>query len=168
VAAAVAARFGVTKGELLAPDAQDMAVRLALGETHVIADTKRALEEAGVDLELLERAAAAGGGAAARGRLARSGTTILVKNLPYEVTREELCEMFERFGGLGTLILPPTKTLALVDFLEVRAPGWGSRITCTRTTHSSLTPPSPSSSSQRQKELERSKFVVPCTGRSWG
>ena len=41
-----------------------------------------------------------------------------VKNLPYEVTKEELYALFERFGGIGTLILPPTKTLALVQFLE--------------------------------------------------
>jgi hypothetical protein len=52
VAAAVAARFGVSKSELLAPDAPDMAVRLALGETHVIADTKKALADAGVGARL--------------------------------------------------------------------------------------------------------------------
>jgi multiple RNA-binding domain-containing protein 1 len=47
VAEAVAAHYGVAKAELLDREAGDMAVRLALGETHVIAETKRQLGEAG-------------------------------------------------------------------------------------------------------------------------
>ena len=38
---------GVSKSELLDREAGDLAVRMALGETHVIAETKRALGEAG-------------------------------------------------------------------------------------------------------------------------
>ncbi len=38
---------GVSKSELLDREAGDLAVRVALGETHVIAETKRALGEAG-------------------------------------------------------------------------------------------------------------------------
>lgn len=39
---------GVSKSELLDREAGDLAVRMALGETHVIAETKRALGDAGV------------------------------------------------------------------------------------------------------------------------
>lgn len=38
---------GVSKSELLDREAGDLAVRMALGETHVIAETKRALGDAG-------------------------------------------------------------------------------------------------------------------------
>ena len=67
-----------------------MPVRMALGETHVIALTKRALGEAGVDVEVLEGAAAASGKAAAQKHVERSGTALLVKNLPYTAAEAEL------------------------------------------------------------------------------
>lgn len=54
VAEAIAAHYGVTKRELLDRDAADLPVRMALGETWVVAETKRALEEAGVDLAKIE------------------------------------------------------------------------------------------------------------------
>ena len=44
---AVAAHLGVSKADLLDPEAPDMAVRQALGETQVIAATKAALGDAG-------------------------------------------------------------------------------------------------------------------------
>lgn len=50
VAAALPA--GVSKSELLDREAGDMAVRMALGETHVIAETKRALGDAGKNSKL--------------------------------------------------------------------------------------------------------------------
>ena len=65
-------------------------MRMALGETHVIALTKRALGEAGVDVEALEGAAAASGKAAAQQHVERSGTALLVKNLPYTASEAEL------------------------------------------------------------------------------
>ncbi len=68
----------------------DLPVRMALGETHVIALTKRALGEAGVDVVALEAAAAAAGKSAARAAVARSPTTLLIKNLPYTATEAEL------------------------------------------------------------------------------
>ena len=75
-----------------------MPVRMALGETHVIAMTKRALGEAGVDVEALEGAAAASGKAAAQKHIERSGTALLVKNLPYTASEAELQVCI--FGGI--------------------------------------------------------------------
>ncbi|BDA49748.1 Multiple RNA-binding domain-containing protein 1 [Coccomyxa sp. Obi] len=118
VAAAVAEHYGVSRAELLDREASDLPVRMALGETHVIALTKRALGEAGVDVAALEAAAAAAGKAAARANVARSPTTLLVKNLPYTATETELGETFGKFGAIARLVLPPTRTLALVDFSE--------------------------------------------------
>lgn len=56
---------------------------MALGEAKVVAQTKEALAEAGVDIAKLEVAAAAAGKASATKSVARSTTTLLVKNLPY-------------------------------------------------------------------------------------
>ncbi len=47
VAEAVAAYYGVSKSELLDRSAADLPVRMALGEAHVVAQTKAALAEAG-------------------------------------------------------------------------------------------------------------------------
>ncbi|KAK9271484.1 hypothetical protein L1049_001843 [Liquidambar formosana] len=48
----------------------------------------------------------------------RSNHILLVKNLPYGSSEGELAKMFGKFGSLDKIILPPTKTLALVIFLE--------------------------------------------------
>jgi multiple RNA-binding domain-containing protein 1 len=120
VAEAVAAHFGVNKSALLDREAADVAVRLALGETHVIAETKRALGEAGVVVQILEEAAAeAGTGSGSGGKVVRSDVAMLVKNLPYSSNEEELLSMFETNGGpVARFILPPTHTLAVVEFEE--------------------------------------------------
>jgi multiple RNA-binding domain-containing protein 1 len=84
-------------------------VRIALGETQVIAETKKALTNAGVNVASLEEYAA--------GKVdgvKRSNHVLLAKNLPYGSSEIELVKMFGKFGGLDKIILPPTKTLALV------------------------------------------------------
>lgn len=47
VAEAVAAHYGVSKAELLERHAGDLPLRMALGETHIIATTKKELGDAG-------------------------------------------------------------------------------------------------------------------------
>ena len=131
VAEAVAAHFGVTKGELLDRHAADAPVRLALGEAHVLAATKAALAEAGVDVAALEEAAVASGGRkghGARGAAtplappsARHPTTLLVKNLPYATTEADLATLFGAHGRLARLALPPSRGLALVEFGDATA-----------------------------------------------
>ena len=49
---------------------------------------------------------------------ARSKTEILVKNLPFATTEEEITEMFQKFGTLGRVILPPSGVTAIVEFVE--------------------------------------------------
>ena len=68
----------------------DVAVRVALGEAHVLALTKRALEEAGVSVDALEQAAAASGKASLGKSAPRSSNVLLVKNLPYSAAHEDL------------------------------------------------------------------------------
>ena len=122
VAEAVATHYGVQKADLLDPHAPDMAVRLALGEAQVIAETKSYLEESGVDIQSLEAAAEAstgrGSGRTGEKGVQRSDTVILVKNLPYQVDETELMELFGRYGLVARVVLPPTHTLAFVEFVE--------------------------------------------------
>lgn len=117
VAAAIAAHYGVTKAELLESGADDLAVRMALGEAHVIATTKEQLSEAGVDADSLEQSAASSGAKSAS-RIKRSNCVLLLKNLPYEAEEDELRELCEKFGGLARFILPDTRTIAVAEFLE--------------------------------------------------
>lgn len=110
VAENIARRFGVSKSKLLDREADDLAVRIALGETQVIAETKKALENSGVNVKALEGLASGNAG-----DVKRSNHVILVKNLPYSSSEEELVSMFSKFGSLDKVILPPTKALALVN-----------------------------------------------------
>lgn len=108
----IARKHSVSKSDLLDREANDLAVRIALGETQVIAETKKALTNAGVNVSSLEEFSA--------GKIdgpKRSNHVFLVKNLPYDSSEGELAKMFGKFGSLDKVILPSTKTLALVVFL---------------------------------------------------
>ncbi|GAV64366.1 RRM_1 domain-containing protein [Cephalotus follicularis] len=109
----IARKHGVSKSEFLDREADDVAVRIALGETQVIAETKKALANAGVNVASLEELVAGG-----TDGMKRSNHILLVKNLPYGSSENELAKMFGKFGGLEKIFLPPTKTMALVIFLE--------------------------------------------------
>ncbi|KAK9149967.1 hypothetical protein Syun_008276 [Stephania yunnanensis] len=109
----IARKYGLSKSDLLDSEADDLAVRIALGETHVIAETKRALVNSGVNIDALEEIASGNTDC-----VKRSNHVLLVKNLSYASSEGELAEMFGSFGSLDKIVLPPTKTLAVVVFLE--------------------------------------------------
>ncbi|KAJ3092773.1 hypothetical protein HK102_003036 [Quaeritorhiza haematococci] len=106
VISSMANKLGVAKSEILDPESENMAVRVALAETQIINETKSYLEEHGVKVESFET------------QKQRSQTTILVKNIPFNTEEEEVQGMFEKFGTLSRVILPPTRTIALVEFSE--------------------------------------------------
>lgn len=118
VADAVAAHFGIKKSELLDREAADVAVRMALGETQVIAATKRDLVEAGVSVEHLEQAAAAAGKGKGQHNLERSDTALLVKNLPYSLEEAELEGLFTAHGPLVRFVVPSTHALAVLEYQD--------------------------------------------------
>ena len=68
----------------------EMAVRLAIGEAHVIQENRDYFSAHGVDLGSLESHASNSKASA------RSNTTLLVKNLPHDVIEEEIESMFSR------------------------------------------------------------------------
>ncbi|XP_010529287.1 PREDICTED: multiple RNA-binding domain-containing protein 1 isoform X2 [Tarenaya hassleriana] len=105
--------YGVSKSDLLDRESDDPAVRLALGETKVIAETKEALAKAGVNVNVLEEFASRKADDSKR-----SKHILLVKNLPFASSEKELAQMFGKFGNLDKVILPPTRTMALIVFLE--------------------------------------------------
>lgn len=60
VAEAIATKFGVSKADVLdarSDSRTSVAVRVALGETHIISETKKMLREHGINVQALENAA---------------------------------------------------------------------------------------------------------------
>ncbi|ONK55952.1 uncharacterized protein A4U43_C10F2630 [Asparagus officinalis] len=106
-------KHGISKSDLLEREADDLAVRIALGETQVVAETKRSLSSAGINVAVLEEFASK-----KNDNIKRSNHIILVKNLPYGSSEGDLANMFGKFGTIEKIVLPPTKALALVIFLE--------------------------------------------------
>jgi len=92
---------------------------LALGETHVIAENVAFFKEHGVDVTALDATSTSDKRREA-GETApkRSKTLIIVKNLPYDTTVEDLTKVFHAIGGDAPtqISLPPSKTAALVEF----------------------------------------------------
>ena len=113
VADVVAKTYDVEKSDVLLEgdkkSKQSAAVRLALGETQLVAETRNFLEEQGVSLDAFEGSSKGG---------ARSKTTILVKNLPAGVAPEKIRDLFAAHGELGRVVLPPGCITALVEFQE--------------------------------------------------
>ena len=99
----IADRLNIPKAEILNPESSNAAVKLALAETHVIQETKSFLESQGVILSSFS----------SRGR---SDTIILVKNIPYGTTADQIRELFEVHGKLSRVIVPPAGTMAVVEF----------------------------------------------------
>ena len=96
--------MNIDKASILNPESGDnAAVKLALAETHIIQETKTYLESQGVLLSSFSARA-------------RSDTTILVKNIPYGTTADQRREMFEPYGDLTRVLVPPAGTMAVVEF----------------------------------------------------
>lgn len=115
VAEVIADSYNTSKEKVLGiRDEGSAAVRLALGETQIVAQTRKYLEQEGVILDafsnnvmffmyinewklnLIFQ------------KCKRSKTVILVKNLPSKTEAKEIRKVFEKFGLIGRLILPPS------------------------------------------------------------
>ncbi|KAF8654742.1 hypothetical protein AX16_003397 [Volvariella volvacea WC 439] len=104
VASSIADRMNIPKSDILNPESgSSAAVKLALAETHIIQETKAYLESEGVLLSSFASKA-------------RSDTTILVKNIPYGTTADQIREMFAVHGELSRVLVPPAGTIAVVEF----------------------------------------------------
>lgn len=102
----MAERYATSKQELLGTETgESVAVRMALGETQVVAETREFLESNGVVLDAFSRPATE-----------RSKTVILVKNLPAKTPPKDLHDVFGKFGILSRVVLPPWGVTALIEF----------------------------------------------------
>lgn len=108
VADAVAFAYGTTKEKVLEDGkGTSVAVRLALGETQLVQDTRKFLEENGVHLDAFNQPPEK-----------RSTNVILVKNLPAQTDVREIRDIFTRYGVLARIVVPPSGITALVEFIE--------------------------------------------------
>ncbi|OLN84359.1 Multiple RNA-binding domain-containing protein 1 [Colletotrichum chlorophyti] len=105
VNASVASRLGVSKSELLDPTSADAGVKQAIAETSIIQETKAYFASNGVDLDAFKSQK-------------RGDTAILVKNFPFGTTMEELRTMFEEHGTVLRVLMPPSGTIAIVQFAQ--------------------------------------------------
>ena len=125
----MANEFGLDAGKFM--DAQgeksgEIAVRMALGEAHVQRENKSYFAKNGVNTSFFDVETKGEGSdskssskAMDKADLAkRSSTCILVKNLPSDTDTDDLLGKFSRYGTVTTFLVPPSKTLALVDFQE--------------------------------------------------
>lgn len=103
VVSSVADRLGLSKSEVLDPTSSDAAVKQAHAETHVIQETKAYFKKQGVDI-------------AAFKRKQRGDSAILVKNIPYDISKDELKRMFEEHGDVKRFLMPPSGVIAIVEF----------------------------------------------------
>ncbi|XP_068633002.1 probable RNA-binding protein 19 [Battus philenor] len=109
IADVVATNYNTTKEQLLNDNSKDTsaAVRLALGETQLVAETRSFLENNGVYLDAFNKPAQK-----------RSKTCIIVKNLPSNTDRDEIKNLFEKCGQIARFLMPKHGITALVDFIE--------------------------------------------------
>ncbi|RMY28938.1 hypothetical protein D0865_15633, partial [Hortaea werneckii] len=77
VVSSVADRLGLAKSDVLDPTSSDAAVKQAHAETHIIQETKAYFKQQGVDLDAFKKSQ-------------RGDTAILVKNIPYDCSKDEL------------------------------------------------------------------------------
>lgn len=114
----IAEKYGVSKSDIMDTSISggDMAIRMAIAETQLIEENKKFLHSHGINIDILESTHSVD----AKKNLAvkRSTTLLLIKNLPPESNIDELENMFSKFGILDKALISPSKTLAVVEFLE--------------------------------------------------
>lgn len=105
VLSSIADRLGVAKTDILDPTSADAAVKQAHAETQLIKETKDYLASSGINTEAFKN----------RGHDSRC---LLLKNFPYGTTEAELRALLDKFGPISKFLLPPSGTMALVQFEE--------------------------------------------------
>jgi len=110
VADVMAAEYGVDKSKVMMEDGRkgtSAAVKLALGETEIVGQTRDFLEQQGVRLDAFSRKPDK-----------RSKTVILAKNLPAKTVSEQLRDKFSVFGVINRLVMPSHSLTAIIEFAD--------------------------------------------------
>ena len=111
VADLMSEKYDVSKADIVLGDdskgVTTAAVRLALGETQIIQETKKYLEAEGVRLQAFDKPPEK-----------RSKSIIIAKNLPANTAPTEIRDLFAKFGVLGRVLLPPGGITAVIEFAD--------------------------------------------------
>jgi len=109
IAEIMAQRYDLDKANIAQSTKKDdsLAVRLAVGETQIVHETRQFLLDNGVQLDAFSQPIAT---------TKRSKTIILVKNLPIKTSQDDLRVLFEKHGKLERILVPPYGHCALVVF----------------------------------------------------
>ncbi|KKY27236.1 putative pre-rrna processing protein [Phaeomoniella chlamydospora] len=105
VISSIADRLGVAKSQVLDPTSSDAAVKQAQAETHVIQETRTYFEKFGVDFDSFKDKP-------------RGGRALLVKNLAYGTSADDLKVLFNACGEVTRILLPPSGVIAIVEFAD--------------------------------------------------
>ena len=105
----ISKRLKISKEELLSQNNPDISVQIAAMETTIINETKEWLKLQGINLDILK---------GKRQDCIRSKTIILVKNISSKTTKENLKNLLERYGNLVRLLLSPSNTLAICEYVN--------------------------------------------------
>ncbi|KAF2765209.1 RNA-binding domain-containing protein [Teratosphaeria nubilosa] len=103
VVSSVADRLGISKSDVLDPTSSDAAVKQAHAETHIIQETKAYFKQQGVDLDAFKKSQ-------------RGDIAILVKNIPYDCSKDELKRLFEEHGEVKRFLIPPSGVIAVIEY----------------------------------------------------
>lgn len=110
VNAAMAEKLHMTKGEFLNKDLQDLPVRVSMAESKILAEVKEWMKNNEINYEAF---------VGERNTTARSETVIIVKNLAKGALVGELRELFERYGAVLRCVMPPSKSIAIVEYQDM-------------------------------------------------
>ncbi|XP_018020973.1 probable RNA-binding protein 19 [Hyalella azteca] len=104
----MAKKYNKTKEQILDNEGpQSAAVTVALGETQIVDETRRFLEDNGVSVDAFSDPS-----------VARSDTVLLVKHLPAGTKATDIAELCSKFGELGRVVMPPSGVTCIVEFLS--------------------------------------------------
>ncbi|KAL0209638.1 hypothetical protein RCL1_008476 [Eukaryota sp. TZLM3-RCL] len=81
------------------------AIRQTLAENAAVTESKEVLKSHGINLDSLIN----------RDCVERSTTIILVKNLPFDCTDDEISELFSKYGMISFFVVTPNKSLAIIE-----------------------------------------------------
>lgn len=106
VADAVADMRQIDKSNLLTKQTnkEPIAVRIALGDARLVEQTRNFLISNGIELDSFDNPQAP-----------RSRTVIIAKNLPACFENSELTDLFETFGRVARVLVPPSGLTAIVE-----------------------------------------------------
>jgi len=116
----MAKRLGVSADDIMSLASGDsIAGRAALAESQIVRETQKWLVQNGVMAEAFVRKGSSLSQATNfTNDVPRSSDTLIVKHLPPGVTEESLQSQFQEFGTLSRVLLSPSMTVAIVQYMD--------------------------------------------------